>query len=214
MLLDYAAAKGHRPQGPNPAALEMVKHGLPKTKRQKTHFNALPVTDAPAAFQAIWGRRGTTGTDALLMTILCAFRPNESRFLQWSDIHQDRIEIPANRIKAGRRHRVPLTDAARLILDRPHDGELVFPAANGKPISDATMNAVQRRIGIESTVHGWRAVFRQWAPTSGQPRDLAEDALAPALSQNEVEAAYLRDADLMEQRRPMMVVWSKFLMDN
>lgn len=214
MLLDFAAATGHRPQGPNPAALQMVKNGLPRTKRQKAHFAALPVAAAPAAFRLIWDRRGTTGADALALTILCAFRPNETRFLQWSDIRADYIEIPAARMKAGRRHRVPLTDAARLILDRPPDGELVFPAPNGKPISDATMNATQRRLGIDSTVHGWRAVFRQWALTSGQSRDLAEDALAHALSENEVEAAYLRDADLLDQRRPMMAAWSKFLLDS
>lgn len=213
MVLDYAVAHGHRDAGPNPASLSVIKQGLPKVRQAKTHFAAVPVEDAPTVFRSIWERRNDgQGAAALCLLILGAFRPGEVRGLRWSDLHDDRIEIPGQRMKVGRRHRVPLTDPMRALLDRERLAETIFFGSGGRPLSDATLAAVHKRQGIEATCHGWRSTFRQWAAFNGWSRDLAESALAHTLALNDVEQAYLRDADMLEARRPMMVAWASFLL--
>ncbi|WP_245155803.1 tyrosine-type recombinase/integrase [Paracoccus ravus] len=213
MVLDYAVAHGHREPGPNPASLSVIRQGLPRVKQAKTHFAAVGIEDAPATFRAIWERRNDgQGAAALALLILGGFRPGEVRGLRWSDLQADRIEIPGLRMKAGRRHRVPLTGPMSALLDREKLAETVFFGNGGKPLSDATLSAVHKRLGIEATCHGWRSTFRQWAAHSGWSRDLAESALAHTLARNDVEAAYLRDADLLDARRPMMDAWARHLL--
>jgi integrase len=92
----------------------------------------------------------------------------------------------------------------------------VFPSPRGKVLSDMTLTAFLRRVGAKSdtpgrvaTAHGFRSSFRDWASEHGYARDLAERALAHAVS-NKVEAAYHR-TDLLDQRRPLMQAWADFV---
>lgn len=157
----------------------------------------------------------------LLFIILTACRSGEARSMKWSEVDIEKAiwTVPASRMKAKQDHRVPLCENSLLILARMrglHD-ELVFPSPKAqKPLSDMVLTMFLRRIKASSssvgrfaTVHGFRSSFRDWCSENSFPRDLAERALAHTVS-NQVEAAYHR-TDLLEQRRPMMNDWSKFL---
>jgi integrase len=113
-------------------------------------------------------------------------------------------------MKAGREHRVPLSEAAiKLLTDMPrlHGTELVFPGQKGQQLSDMSINAVLRRMGVNAVPHGFRSSFRDWAgDRTAFPRDLAEAALAHTLGK--VEAAYRR-GDALEKRRAMMEQWAR-----
>jgi integrase len=135
------------------------------------------------------------------------------------DFQAKRWTVPASRMKAGREHRVPLTDrcieilTAMAPLRRPAvDGAdpLVFPGLKrGKPLSDMTLAAVLKRKKVAVTVHGFRSTFRDWAAErTSFPREVAEAALAHTI-ENETEAAYRR-GDLFEKRRRLMSAWATF----
>ena len=133
--------------------------------------------------------------------------------MTWAEVDQDaRLwTIPADRMKAGKEHRVPLTDAAIALLGpRRDDTALVFESESkpGKRISDMSMTAVLRRMGRDGiTVHGFRSTFRDWAgETTGFPREVIEAALAHGIK-DKAEAAYAR-SDLFDKRRNLMDAWS------
>ena len=117
-------------------------------------------------------------------------------------------------MKAGREHRVPLGDRALEILKPLHEartGDLIFPGSTktGR-LSDMTLTAVLRRLGVDATVHGFRSSFRDWAgERTTFPREVAEAALAHRVG-NEVELAYRR-GDALEKRRKLMVAWERFI---
>jgi integrase len=114
-------------------------------------------------------------------------------------------------MKAGREHRVPLTESTiRILNSQPKDGlELIFSAPRGGKISDMSMIAVMRRMDVDAVPHGFRSTFRDWAgERTTYPRDMAEQALAHTLT-DAVEAAYRR-GDMLEKRRPMMQDWETF----
>ena len=119
-------------------------------------------------------------------------------------------------MKAGREHRVPLSDAALAILRemealKDASGLVFMGRHGGVPMSDMTLTAVLRRMGRgDLTAHGFRSTFRDWcAESTNYPRELAEAALAHVLS-NKTEAAYQR-GDLLERRRRLMSDWATFI---
>ena len=121
--------------------------------------------------------------------------------------------VPAERMKGGREHRVPLSARALDVLERVKafsNGELVFPGLNGKPLSDMSLTAVLRRMGKgELTVHGFRSSFRDWAGDETEfPREVTEAALSHA-SGDKVEQAYRR-SDALEKRRKLMDAWARY----
>ena len=126
--------------------------------------------------------------------------------------------VPAARMKGGREHRIPLSEAALDVLremaqarlSRDPDA-LVFPGRDaGRPLSDMSLTAVLRRMRLgELTAHGFRSSFRDWAAeTTAYPAELVEMALAHAVG-NKVEAAYRR-GDLFEKRRRLMDDWAAY----
>ena len=123
--------------------------------------------------------------------------------------------VPGERIKAGKEHRVPLSDAAMQLLESLKDTKLVdtdivFPGTRDhKPLSDMTLTAVLRRMKRDDiTVHGFRSSFRDWAAeATDYPQEMAEMALAHIVG-NKVEAAYRR-GDMLEKRRAMMQAWAE-----
>ena len=123
--------------------------------------------------------------------------------------------VPGERIKAGKEHRVPLSDAAMQLLESLKDTKLVdtdivFPGTRDhKPLSDITLTAMLRRMQRDDiTVHGFRSSFRGWAAeATDYPQEMAEMALAHIVG-NKVEAAYRR-GDMLEKRRAMMQSWAE-----
>jgi integrase len=214
-VLDWARVRGYR-NGENPARWKgHLDKLLPApSKVQKTqHHRALPI-DAVGNFMADLRQREGVSARALEFAILAAARSGEVRGAEWSefDMAAKVWSVPAGRMKAGKEHRVPLSDqAVRLLngLDRFADSTLVFSAARGGQLSDMSLTAVMRRMAVDAVPHGFRSTFRDWAgERTNYPRDLAEQALAHVL-ENKVEAAYRR-GDALERRRGLMQHWSDF----
>jgi integrase len=183
-VLDWAKVRGYR-DGENPARWKgHLDHLLPAPGKitRVQHHAALPYVDVPAFMARLREREGTAAR-ALEFTILTAARAGESCGVVWSEINADTAiwTIPADRMKGGREHRVPLSSAAHDLLSRiPQVGSLVFPRRPGRPISPATMWRLAVELGAE-TVHGFRSAFRDWAgDKTSFPREVAESALAHA----------------------------------
>ena len=217
-LLDWAMARGHRPQGGNPARLKgNLAYALPRVRALPEHHAALPSRDVSAFWQALQARQGA-GADALKFALLTAARSGEVRGATWDEINFDAElwTVPGQRMKAEREHRVPLSAPALDLLRarRAAHGneELVFGSdlRPSRQLSDMTLSAVMRRMNLEAVPHGLRSTFRTWAgETTAYPREVVEMALAHAV-ESKVEAAYFR-GDLLEKRRRLMNDWARFV---
>lgn len=213
-VLDYASALGIR-EGDNPARWRgHLDHLLPKPKKVRAvkHHPALPHADI-ADFMADLSDRTGVAAQALGFTILAAARSGETRGMIWGEVDlENRVwTVPAERMKAGKEHRVPLTaNMIALLGPRRDDDALVFESQTkaGRPISDMSMTAVLRRMGRDDiTVHGFRSTFRDWAgETTGFAREVIEAALAHGIK-DKSEAAYAR-SDLFDKRRNLMQAWA------
>jgi integrase len=216
-VLDAAKAKGLR-AGENPAAwrghLELL---LPRRKRlTRGHHAAMPYPDVPEFMAKLSAQPGLAAR-ALEFLILGACRSGEVRYLAWSEIDWDQRvwTIPGERMKAGRPHRVPLTDGMLIILEELQQlglsREFAFVGPNKqRPFSDMALSAVLRRMKIEKcTVHGFRSSFRDWAGDATDfPREVAEAALAHVVG-DATERAYRR-GDAFEKRRSLMDAWARY----
>ena len=213
-VLDYATAVGVR-VGDNPARWRgHLDHLLPKPSKVRAvkHHPAMAHAEVPAFMASLAMREGVSA-HALAFTILTAARSGETREMRWAEIDLDNCMwiIPAERMKAAKEHRVPLSDAAlKLLGERRDDSDLVFGSDTkpGKPMSDMSMTAVVRRMKLEDiTVHGFRSSFRDWAgETTAFPREVIEAALAHGIK-DKAEAAYAR-SDLFDKRRDLMDAWA------
>lgn len=215
-VLDWATARKYR-TGENPARWRgHLDKLLPKpTKVAKVeHHAAVPVAEVGAFVRRLATMEGV-GARALEFVILTAARSGEARGAVWAEIDLGAKvwTIPADRMKAHKEHRVPLTDEAVKLLEalpRMADTDLVFPSARKTPISDMTLSAVMRRMEVNAVPHGFRSTFRDWAAErTNYPRELAEMALAHTIG-DKVEAAYRR-GDMFEKRRRMMADWAAFI---
>ena len=227
LVLDYAKARGWR-TGENPAVwrgnLKSVLATPSKIKNVR-HHPALP-RDKMSEFMTELREREGVAARALEFAILCAARSGEVRGAVWREIDLDAKTwtIPAKRMKAKKKHTVPLgTDVIALLkkLPRIQGSELVFPGVRDKqPMSDMSLAEVIRRMnegedgpgwvddaGEEIVPHGFRSTFRDWAAeVTHYPSEMAEKALAHAIA-NATEAAY-RWEDMLEKRRQMMQDWA------
>ena len=115
-------------------------------------------------------------------------------------------------MKAGKEHRVPLSDAALAILEAmPRNGDYVFTGTRaGSPLSNMALLMTLRRMGrSDLTTHGFRSTFSDWcAERTAFPAEVREMALAHAVG-DKVEAAYRR-GDLFEKRRKVMDDWAAY----
>jgi integrase len=216
-VLDYAAAKGLR-EGPNPARWKgNLALTLPAKRKISPveHHPAVPVKDMPKFFQSLQQREGTAAR-ALEFLVLTAARSGEVRGAQWSEIDLAKKiwTVPAQRMKAKREHRVPLsTKAIALLKLLPSKklGGLVFPG--NKPtakLSDMSLTVLMRRMEVDAVPHGLRSSFRDWVgEETRHPREVAEMALAHVVA-NATEVSYAR-GDLFEKRRSMMQDWARFV---
>ena len=210
--MDWAIAKGYRRDNP----VSALKAVLPAAAKEVKRHAALPYAQVPSAFAKISKTKGYVGAKlALRFLILTAARSGETRGANWCEINQRELTwtIPAERMKAGKEHVVPLSDAATDVLHESAKefGGIagpIFPSAMGKTLDSNKIAGLLRQCGINATPHGFRSSFRDWAAEHGYERDIAEAALAHTV-RNQVEAAYRR-TDFLNKRRTMMEQWGKF----
>lgn len=213
-VLDSAKLMGWR-SGDNPAVwrggLEAALPRISKVKRVK-HHPAMPWQDVADFMTALRSREGISPR-ALEYAILTAARSGEVRHATWDEIDLEKKlwTIPGDKMKGFREHRVPLSEAVvALLVKLPKiDGSpLLFPGTRNKPLSDMSLSAVLKRMGVgHYTVHGFRSTFRDWAAEeTSHSREAAEMAMSHKV-RDKVEAAYRR-GDMLEKRRPLMDEWA------
>ena len=216
-VLDWATVRGYR-QGDNPARWRgHLDQLLPARSRvQKVqHHAALPYAEV-GQFMAELREQVTTSALALEFLILTATRTAEVMGAIWTEIDLDAAvwTIPAERMKAKKEHRVPLSKPALAILKRLHKhraGEFVFMGAKpGRPLSNMALLMLLERVDrSDLTVHGFRSTFRDWAAErTSYPNHVVEQALAHTIG-DKVEAAYRR-GDLFAKRRKLMDEWARY----
>ena len=215
-VLDFAKARGWR-DGENPARWRgHLSSILPKRQKlTRGHFASMDYRDIPE-FMVRLQTSGGTSARALEFLILTACRTGEVLGATWDEVDLDaRLwTIPAIRMKAGRKHRVPLSGRAVEILTPLSEArlsDLVFAGQKrDKPLSNMAMQMQLRRMDLaEITVHGFRSSFRDWAGDNTTfPREVAEAALAHAVG-NATEQAYRR-SDALEKRRRLMDAWAEY----
>ncbi len=222
-IIDYAKARGYF-TGENPARLEgNLRELLPsasKTKRVK-HFGALPYKEIHSF---IGNLRKQTGIAPLALEFLVftAARTSEVTGAKWEEIDfQSKVwTVPAERMKAGKEHRVPLCDRALAILTSIQSGrdpgEYVFPGWKySSGLSNGAMLALMEKLGyVSATPHGFRSSFRDWAAEEAHnfQNETVELALAHVIK-NQAERAYRR-GDQLERRRELMAAWQNFIETN
>lgn len=214
-VLSWAKAHGHR-CGENPAAWRgHLDKLLPKRmKLSRGHHAAMPYAAVPA-FIGKLREREAIAAQALEFAILTGARSGEVRGATWAEIDLDAKvwTIPAERMKAARAHRVPLSSRAVEILEKlakATTGQFVFPGHRpDKPLSVMAMDMLLRRMKVDVTIHGFRSAFRDWAGNETSfAREIAEAALAHAIG-DKAEQAYRR-SDALEKRRALMQAWANF----
>ena len=222
-VLDWANARGYRSEA-NPARWKgLLEQLLPSPgKITKTdHHRALPYAELPGFMRGLAAHQGVAAR-ALEFAILTGCRSGEVRGAKGDEFDlENRIwTVPADRMKAGKEHRVPLSDLAMAIVTeqkRLAFCEYVFPSSHkpktgdslGVPLSDMALTAVLRRMKVAAVPHGFRSTFRDWcAEQTDYPREVAEMALAHTIG-NKVEAAYRR-GDLFDKRKQLMQDWADY----
>lgn len=221
-ILDWAIVRSYRTEA-NPARWKGLLDKLlpaPSKVANSEHHRALPYADLPAFMKCLREQHGI-GSKALKFAILTACRSGEVRGAKWDEFDLDNgtWTVPTSRMKAGKEHRVPLSNKALAIIKEMHESafcEYVFPSthskkneAKGAVMSDMTLSAVLRRMKTPAVPHGFRSTFRDWcAESTDYPNEVAEMALAHAIG-NKVEAAYRR-GDLFEKRKQLMQDWADY----
>lgn len=216
-VLDYAAVhEGSDRRNPARWRGNLDKlFAAPRKVSPVRHHDAAPYEKVPALMASLQAKDSTSAL-CLRFTILTAARSGEARGARWSEFDEKAKVwvIPAERMKAGREHKVPLSDDALAILTtmkprRVEGSDIVFPGPTGGQLSDVAINKTLHAILPDVTVHGFRSSFRQWgAETTSYPSAALELALAH-VNKDKVEAAYQR-SDLYEKRKNLMATWAKF----
>lgn len=214
-VLTWATVRGYR-QGDNPARWEgNLKEVLPNPSKVATvqHHRAIPWQEVGQFMRSLRQREGVAAR-ALEFAVLTAARSSEVRLATWNEIDfQSRLwTIPADRIKAGRTHKVPLSkDAVNLLgaLRLQEGSSYVFPATRGGPLSDAALSAVCKRMGVNATPHGFRSTFKDWARNCTDYADEVSELALAHVNSDATRAAYARD-ELLPQRKRLMAEWSRY----
>ena len=218
-VLDAAKAQRLR-SGENPARWRGHLDQLLPKRQQLTrgHHAAMPYADVPIFISELRLRQATAAL-ALEFAILTAARSAEVLGARWDEFDLERAvwTVPAERMKAGREHRVPLSlRALRIVTDMANSrtSEFVFAGEKpARPLSTMSLEMVLRRMKIENaTVHGFRSSFRDWAGNETEyPRELIETALAHVIG-DKAEQAYRR-SDALEKRRKLMEAWASYCLE-
>ena len=214
----WAVAQGHRTDDPAGAVVDAA---LPRNGVERRHMPALSYAEVAACIARVRAsaRASSSSKLALEFLILTAARSAEVRKATWDEMDIDGATwtVPAERMKANREHRVPLSGRALELLEEAaelSDGSgLVFPGVRpGRPLSENTHAKLLRELGFDAVTHGFRSSFRDYAAEQTHtPHAVMEAALAHTVK-NKAEAAYAR-SDLFEKRRRLMESWAAYLGD-
>lgn len=215
VVLDWSKAASFR-TGENP--VDGVSKGLPRQSDKRGHFAAIPYAAVPQFVRELadvpTSQFARLGFEFLILT---AARTNEVLRAEWTEVDLDKAiwTIPAARMKAGREHRVPLSERSLVLLGAAReigaDSGLIFPGRQvDAPMSNMIFLMVLRRLGASFTAHGFRSAFRDWASEcTNFPREVCEMALAHSIK-DKTEAAYRR-GDLFLKRAELMTAWSNYV---
>lgn len=220
-VLDYAHAKGWRSrEAPSGNGSLKAGRGLPRQVKARENRKAMPYVALPAFISSL-RRKPSFGRLALELLILTGTRSQEVRLATWAEFDLDgRLwTIPADHMKRGKAHMVPLSDAALAVLAKADalrlEGiEVVFPGATGKPMSDMTLLKVMRDMSEPFHVHGFRSAHTDWAANEGFPDAVVEAVLAHK-TPDAVQAAYRRTTYLGTSGQPgarvkLMEAWGRY----
>lgn len=213
-VIDYASV-GKEWRKPNPALWRgNLSHKLGRLAvRPVVHFEAMHYDDLPK-FMAELSKREEVAAKALVFCVLTTSRTGALIGARWSEIKGNEWHVPAQRMKGGRPHKVPLSPAALALLKRLPKAEnptdYLFPGLReGTHLSNMAMAQVLKRMKVEVTVHGFRSSFKDWASEKTDiPNEVSEAALAHAIG-DKVEASYRR-GELLEKRRQLMEAWGTY----
>jgi integrase len=210
-VLDWCKVRGYR-AGDNPAKWRGCLDALlsnPSRSRKVEHHVALPIDDVPAFMAALRKEQGPVGR-CLEFVILTAARADEARRATPAEIEGSVWTVPAERMKARKEHRVPLSERAAEIAGQG-GGAFLFPGQRAQTVDAMSMRRLLEKMGYgeRASVHGFRSTFRDWAAErTATPREVCEQALAHTIG-NAVEAAYRR-GDLFDKRRRLMDAWAEY----
>jgi integrase len=214
-VLDWAKVRGCR-AGDNPARWSDLRQVLPVVRAAPKHLAALPYA-AAAEFMATLRTHEAVAARALEFTILTAARTGEAMGARWDEFDLDTglWTVPAERMKAGKVHRVPLSEPVLELLrnlPREPDNKFLFIGARaGTALPLPAMKNLLGTMGVQGiTVHGFRSTFRDWAAEqTAHPNHIVEMALAHTIG-SAVERAYRR-GELLDKRRALMQAWALYL---
>jgi len=210
-VLGWAAVRGFR-EGNNVAVWAgCLEHILPPLNRNHTNFKALPFTEVPDFWQQLAKRPGGPAA-ALSFTVLSAARGGEVRAMTWDEVDLDAKTwtVPAEKMKQGKEHVVPLSDEAiAIVKDQPRVSDYVFVGPAGK-LSENALSQVLKRMGVDAHAHGFRSAFRDWCgERTSFSHEVVEFALAHGIPNKTVEA--YRRYRSVDKRRKLMQAWAKFV---
>ena len=215
-IMRYAVATSRADRDP----ASDLRGALKPTPRVK-HMARIDAGEIGEFMQRLRKYDGELQTALAIELVMHVFvRTNELRFDKWSEIEDGDVwRIPADRMKMGRPHIVPLTEHSLAVLGKlktiAGDSEWIVPGQRGKPISENTMLYGLYRMGYHgrATVHGMRGLASTVLNESGLwSPDAIEKQLAhePA---NKIRAAY-NAAQLLPERRRMLDWWSNYLIES
>ena len=215
----FAAAMAHGHININPAG-EIIDAALPKMPSVKAHYRALPYEEVPGALEIVDASTASLPVKlAFRFMVLTAARSGEVRGATWEEVDLEAATwvIPADRMKAGREHRVPLStqalEALRAAWPMRDDSNIIFPSTRTrKRLSDMALTKLLRDVGLASkaTAHGFRTSFKTWCmEQTNISWAVGEAALAHTVG-NSTEAAYAR-SDLFKKRRTLMQQWADYV---
>ena len=199
----------------DPANIAIVE-ALPNPKRKVQHRKSISYNDVSDFIETVSKSSAGLSTKlGLEFLILTATRSGEVRNARWNEVNGSLWTIPAERMKAGVAHRIPLPSRCIEILAEAKEisqgsGFIFEGTKPNKPLSENTFNKLMKELGLEVHAHGFRTSFRTWTQEkTNYPREIAEAALAHSL-RDKAEAAYAR-SDLLEKRAEMMEAWAQFI---
>jgi len=225
VILDYAHAKGWRSsEAPSGNGSLKAGRGLPRQTKERQHRKAMPYEAVPA-FITDLRSKPSYGRLALELLILTGVRSQEVRMATWEEFdRKDNLwTIPADHMKRGKAHIVPLSQAALAVLAKAEalkmaGATVVFPGIGGEAMSDMTLLKVLRDAKQPYHVHGFRSAFTDWAANEGIPDAIVEAALAHK-TPDAVQAAYRRTTYLGTPENPgarvkLMDSWGRYCAAN
>ncbi|AUW58220.1 integrase [Sphingobium sp. SCG-1] len=220
-VLDYAHAKGWRSrEAPSGNGSLKAGRGLPRQVKSRENRKSMPYIAVPGFITAL-RRKPSFGRLALEFLILTGVRSQEVRLATWAEFDLDghHWAIPADHMKRGKAHVVPLSNAALAVLTKARalqlpDTDVVFPGVAGNPMSDMTLLKVLRDMSEPFHVHGFRSSFTDWAANEGFADAVVEAALAHK-TPDAVQAAYRRTTYLGTENQPgarvkLMEAWGSY----